>query len=170
MQKSIKLMNDYGFTLFSGGVGGPYINGYNNGSLSIDFTNADKAWEELSHYGIDHLLSYGGMNLGNFNSYAPEDTESRYGKSYTGVMGDIMSAINSHTSANGYPDYYLTVGDEPYDETAAVSVRSVIKETDTMKGFTSTNSKSSEIIEPLTLVRGVMWRLVWCGKRRRNIL
>lgn len=114
MQASIRLMHDYGMTGFSGGVGGPKFQGYNNGDVVMDFSQADKTMQALQGYGVNEIGTYGDLGIIGLSTYAAPDTTSQYGKAYPEVLADILDAIATHGTANSWPASLLhIVGDEP---------------------------------------------------------
>ena len=114
---SMDLLKAHSMTAISGGVGGVNFLGYNNGAVNLDFTNADKILDAAATRFSLPTLTYAALypaNLG-FDSYQMVDT-SAYGKTYTGVLGDVITATKQRGASHHWSDLSYTVGDEPGEE------------------------------------------------------
>jgi cytochrome c peroxidase len=100
MIKSIQLLHNYGMTGISGGIGGPKFQAYENGQVTMDFTQANKVMSALQGYYSGEINTYAGMSLQGFSDY-----------SNTEILSKILAAIK----ANGLSLLHV-VGDEPGGE------------------------------------------------------
>jgi cytochrome c peroxidase len=106
MIKSIQLLHSYGMTGISGGIGGPKFQSYENGQVTMDFTQANKVMSALQGYYSDEINTYAGMSLEGFSDY-----------SNTEILSKILAAIK----ANGLSLLHV-VGDEPSGEAIQTSL------------------------------------------------
>ena len=110
--KSMRLMRDWGFTMF-GGV--PTINfSVEDGHPVLDFSRADQQMKAAGKLGFLAVDSYG-AGIAGFDPYHEDlDKMKAAGyKSYPGFIRAIFTAVQKHAVENGWIPVYWNLGDEP---------------------------------------------------------
>ena len=111
--KSLRLMRERGFTLFTG-VPGIQYQGFKGGKPDLDFRNADKRMQEAKGLGFLAVDSYG-SGVDGFDPYF-EDTDKMKAAGftdYTEFVKTIYTAVQQHAQAAGWLPVYWNIGDEP---------------------------------------------------------
>ena len=117
---ALDLLKTHGMSAITGGIGGPNFQGYENGAVKVDFTNVDKVMDAAASRFSFPALTYAGLEPGGlgFDAYQVKDM-SAYGKTYTQVLTDVITAVRQRSSARKWPDLVYTVGDEPGEDMIA---------------------------------------------------
>ena len=117
----LELLSRYGFTAFSGGIGGPAFLGYETGRLRMNFMPAQKSMVALKKTVKGEVNTYGGLEIQGLPEVESPDAETEYGRYYKTVVKDVLTAIDGWSSMNDWLPMMHSLGDEP-DEGALPSV------------------------------------------------
>lgn len=114
---ALDLLKTHGMSAITGGIGGPNFQGYENGAVKVDFTNVDKVMDAAASRFSLPALTYAGLEPGGlgFDTYQVKDM-SAYGKTYTQVLTDVLTAVRQRSTARKWPELVYTVGDEPGED------------------------------------------------------
>lgn len=109
----LDLLHRYGFTAFSGGIGGPEFKGYEMGRLRMNFLPAQKTMVALKKVANREVNTYGGLEIAGLPQAESPEASTEYNRSYQTVVKEVLAAIEGWSSANQWLPMMHSLGDEP---------------------------------------------------------
>jgi hypothetical protein len=111
--KSLRLLREHGFTIFSG-VPSVVYKGFNKGKPVLDFSIADRQMQEARSLGFLAVDTYG-AGVSGINSYFPDTakmTEAGF-TDYSQFIRAVYSAVQQHAQIKEWLPVFWNLGDEP---------------------------------------------------------
>jgi hypothetical protein len=121
-EKSLLMMRDYGFTIFSGV---PYVvyKGFKDGKPVLDFAAADRQMVDVRKYGFRAVNTYGAGLIG-IDAYGRDLGKMKDAgfTDYSAFIKAIYTAIDRHAQDKEWAPVFWNLGDEPSGDKLTESI------------------------------------------------
>jgi hypothetical protein len=121
-EKSLLMLRQHGFTMFSGV---PYVTyqGFKDGKPALDFSVADRQMADARKYGFRAVDSYGAGVIG-IDAYHRDLGKMKEAgfTGYSAFVKAIYSAIDRHAQEKEWLPVYWNLGDEPQGDDLKASI------------------------------------------------